>query len=585
MTAAALLHSPLAAALFTALAAAGSPATQTTSNGAAHLAVPAGSACTQTSFRIRADHAAPLDADTGWAAADGQAATVRVDQPFRLRLEVEAGPAETTAHYFELQYRRNGGEWTDVEAGDFPYPFNATPPVSTVSTPAYGNGAATGDLLGGSAAPFGGGAGVALDTLAPAWRGNGVHGEWEWALVVRAFADGAVQHADGDRFEFRMVDEKGCLATPAEPAAVTLEVPAGHIGGTFIETPGPIGPWQASNGDLYFMIEPAETFNVLMMLKSVNGGRSWREVDAANRPRTDDLEGFASTVHAGVVHMLHQTSDDVWHHAFRTSDVAGAPDTWVVRDERLASPVEPPTQVAAIAARGDGSLVAVYGQDAALELNLRSASGAWGTPQPIGHPGAGVVSGPMLATGTDDVVHLAYTVDGSAWYRQLDADGLLGEARELATGLPRGSDDAVGAILPLAWLPERHELVVVYRMADGTLWSRKVDSDGRFGTPAQVSTRRVVQGAIDSDQAGADAAVVGDVVRVLFIEQSTGSVYQVTRRADGGWEPEQRLHGDVQAQWVRGRPVRRADGSVVYGYVFDAGSDGGSGFNRYDEAE
>lgn len=584
MTAVALLHSPLAAALFTALAATTAPATHA-ATGAGYLHAPTGTACTQTSFRIRADHTAPLGADAGWAAAEGEAATVLADRPFRVRFELEAGPAEATARYFELQYRRNGGEWTDVEAGDFPYPFNETPPVSTVSTPAYGNGAAVVDLLGGSTAPFGGGAGVGLDTLAPAWRGAGVHGEWEWALVIRAFADEAVQHADGDRFEFRMVDEKGCLPVPAEPAAVTLEVPAGHIGGTFIETPGPIGPWQASNGDLYFMMEPAETFNVLMMLKSSDGGRTWREVDAANRPRTDDLEGFASTLHAGVVHMLHQTSDDVWHHAFRTSDDADAPDTWMVRDERLASPVEPPTQVAALAARGDGSLVAVYGQGATLEFNLRSAAGAWGTPQPIAHRGAQVVSGPMLATGADDTVHLAYTVDGSAWYRQVDADGRLGEARELATGLPQGSDDAVGAVLPLAWIPDREELVVVYRLADGTLWSRNVSGDGRFGEAVPVSARRVVQGAVDSDQAGADAVVVDGAVRVLFIEQASGHLYHVARGTDGRWGPERLLHGDVEAQWVRGQPVRRLNGRAVYGYVFDAGSDGGSGFNRYDEVE
>ena len=578
------VRTPLASALLAGLAAVAAPAAQ--ANPALQTVVaPTGAACTQTSFRIRADHGAPLNADTGWAASEGEAAAVRVDRPFRIRFEVEAGPHEATARYFELQYRRNGGEWIDVDAGDFPYPFNETPPVSTVSTPAYGNGAAIGDLLGGSRAAFGGGAGVALDTLAQAWRGNGVHGEWEWALVIRAFADGAVQHVDGDRFEFRMAGEKGCLDTPANLATVTLQVPPGHIGGTFIETPGPIGPWQASNGDLYFMMEPSETFNVLMMLKSSDGGQTWREVDAANRPLTDDLEGFASTTHAGIVHMLHQTSDDVWHHAFRTSDDADAPDTWMVRDERLASPVEPPTQVAALAARGDGSLVAVYGQGAKLELNIRSAAGTWATAQLIDHPGAEVISGPMLVTGRDELVHLAYTVDGAAWYRQVDADGKPGEAREVATGLPRGTDDAVGAILPLAYVPGSDSLVVIYRLANGELWSRRVDGDGSFSEPTRVSGRKVVQGAIDADQTGADVAVVDGAVRVLFIEQSTGHLYHVAATPDGGWAPETLVHGDVEAQWVRGTAVRRADGSVVYGYVFDAGSDGGSGFNRYAEVE
>jgi hypothetical protein len=41
----------------------------------------------------------------------------------------------------------------------------------------------------------------------------------------------------------------------------------------------------------------------------------------------------------------------------------------------------------------------------------------------------------------------------------------------------------------------------------------------------------------------------------------------------------------VTAQWVRGAVVGRGDGMRVYGFVYDAGSDGGSGMNRYAEVE
>jgi hypothetical protein len=37
----------------------------------------------------------------------------------------------------------------------------------------------------------------------------------------------------------------------------------------------------------------------------------------------------------------------------------------------------------------------------------------------------------------------------------------------------------------------------------------------------------------------------------------------------------------IDAQWVRGRIVRDASGAAVCGIVYDAGSDGGSGMNRY----
>ena len=67
-----------------------------------------------------------------------------------------------------------------------------TPRVSIVSCSAYENGAATTDLLKSSATNFRAGVGVSNSGYASSWTGEGRHGEFEWALVVRRFADGAV---------------------------------------------------------------------------------------------------------------------------------------------------------------------------------------------------------------------------------------------------------------------------------------------------------------------------------------------------------------------------------------------------------
>ena len=60
-------------------------------------------------------------------------------------------------------------------------------------------------------------------------------------------------------FELRMVDAGGAAFGGSRNPVLRLTIPPGHIGGTFVETPGRIGPWQAHNGDLYFIMEPAET--------------------------------------------------------------------------------------------------------------------------------------------------------------------------------------------------------------------------------------------------------------------------------------------------------------------------------------
>ena len=530
--------------------------------------------------RVRLDADAPLNADGGWGEADGLPVAVAADRPFRLRFEAAPPPGARLG----LQVRRNGGPWEPVEAHDFPYPERATPGVSIVSAAAYVHGAPTEDLLAGSALPFRPGAGVSLQARSPAWEGEtGTHGEWAFPVVVRRYADGAATNEPGDRFDFRLVDAEGRPVPGASEVSVSLEVSAGHLGGTFVETPGRIGPWQAANGDLYFIMEPAETDNVLMVVKSSDGGATWREVDGAGRPAADDLEGVGAALHAGTLHVLHQTSDHVWHHAFRLSGHPTAPDTWAFTDELVASPAEPPTQVASLAARPDGSLVAAYGGPETVLVKTRSPGGGWGEETALGpvDPGGPVESGPHLALGTDGAVHLAYTDQGgAAWYRRILPDGTPTPRIQITADLGTAESD-VGAMLPLVVL-ESGVVVVLYRTAEGYLWERRVQGDAA-SEPGRVSDLRVVQNAVDSEQAGADAIADGEAVHVLLIEEGTGHLYHAWSSEAGRWSPPQLVAGDVSAQWVRGMPVVGPDGRRAYGYVVDAGSGGGAGMNRYGE--
>lgn len=537
--------------------------------------------CALTAYRVRADFEAALDADRDWAGAVNENVTVTVDTPLRIRMELETRDGNTPLRRFWLQYRRNGGAWQDMPAADHPYPLGNTPPVSVVMNEEYGLEEPTGDLLAGSDLPFQAGVGIVGQATTPSWRGGAHHGEWEWPIVIRRFSDNAVFNEDGDTFELRMADTSG--ACTGRMPNLTLAVPAGHLGGTFVETPGPIGPWQASNGDLYFTIEPSETTNMMMMVKSSDGGRSWREVDGAHRPRTGDLEGVAAAFAGDTVHVLHQTSDDVWHHAFHTSDHPTRPDTWAIRDARLASPMEPPTQVAALAARTDGSLVAIYGGPEQIHVRIRSTQGQWSEETIIDADTGPRLSGPMAVRGAGDAVHLAYTGhDGTAWYRKLGADGTPGPREQISGAMGRSSSD-VGAVLPLVYLPDSDTVVIVYRTADGRLFERSSVAGAPLGAEVLVTDRIVLQNAVDADQTAADAIALDGTAHVIFIEKDSGHLHHTHRDRSGRWHPATRQQGDVEAQWVRGRAVRRADGTQVYGYVFDAGSNGGSGENRYGE--
>ena len=455
----------------------------------------------------------------------------------------------------------------------------STPGVSIVTADAYDDDAPTTDLLSASALPFQPGVGVSGAERADWASTAGTHTELEWPLVIRHLADGAVAHQEGDTFAFRMVDGDDAPMEGTPQPRVTLTIPPGHLGGTFVETPGRIGPWQASNGDLYFIMEPTETDNLFLMMKSTDQGRSWREVDAANRPGTGDLESVDGRLVDGTIHIIHQITEASLYHAFHTSDHPTAPDQWGVTDQ-VAATATAVAQLATLVVRSDGSMVTFYTGET-VRYAQRSPDGTWGS-ESILDPDLGVeTAGPQAVLGADDTVHLGYYgMDGTIWYRRLLPDGTLTPREPLASGA--GATRAeFGAVLPLVFIPGSNTVVVVYRLDDGTLWERRVTGDGAPTPPVQVTDRRVITDAVDAQQPAADVVVDGETVHLLFVEESSRSLFH-THDA-GGWQPPTLQVDGILGSWVRGTVYTRPDGLRVYGYVYDAGSFGGAGMNRFGE--
>lgn len=348
-------------------------------------------------------------------------------------LEFEAGMGIQTPSLHIGFYLPPGGsaEFRDIAiAGEA-----RSPRVSIVSCPSFGNGETTTNLLSASTTPFQPGVGVALAEQTPPWSGENTHSEYEWALVVRRFADRAITNEEGDSFEFRMAAADGKPLNAGPNPKLQLTIPPGHLGGTFVETPGRIGPWQAANGDLYFIMEPTETDNLFLMMKSADHGKTWEEVDGANRPKTNDLEAVEGRQIGDTIYILHQVTKSTHLHAFRTSDHPTRPDSWAFADE-LAAVADSMAQANSLVVRSDGSMVAFYvGQT--LHYNTRSSGGIWGE-QVIIDPDAPAAAGPKAVVGANDTVHVAYyRVDGTLWYRSLSTDGTL--VASTTTGLRRGN--------------------------------------------------------------------------------------------------------------------------------------------------
>jgi hypothetical protein len=492
-----------------------------------------------------------------------------------LDLEVELGAAIPPSP-FGFQVPANNA----VEFRNFAVAGEArTPRVSIVSCPAYEHGDETTNLLSGSSARFQPGAGISAAERTPSASAAASHAEFEWPIVIRRYADGAVTNEEGDTFELRMVDAGGAAFGESRNPVLRLAIPPGHVGGTFVETPGRIGPWQASNGDLYFIMEPAETDNLFMMIKSTDNGVTWREVDGAHRPETNDLESVDARQVRDTIHIIHQVTGSTRYHAFRTSDHATQPDTWGVRDQ-VAATAPSVAQAATLVVRSDGSMVAFYVADT-VHYNIRSPGGNWGSDTILDPGVAPKSAGPRAVLGANDTVHVAYYgMDGTIWYRRLLRDGTLTGRQQLASGLGITRAE-YGTVLPLVFIPRTNTVMIIYRQSDGRLWERRVVSDGPPTPAMQVTDRVVIQDAVDSQQPAADAVVDGETVRVLFVEQSSRSIFST--HDDSGWQPSTLSVDNVLGSWIRGNVYTRRDGKKVHGYIYDAGSEGGAGMNRFAE--
>ncbi len=536
-----------------------------------------------TAFRFRSDFDSRIDGDSGWNALVNEAPTQTVDTPFRLRFEIESDTS-TLRRQYSLQYRWNEGQWQYVEAHEFPYPSAATPPVSIVSCDAFFYGEAAGDLLSKSALPSASGAGISLAPTTPGWIPKYPHGEtaeFEWALVVRRWADGPELVKDGDQFSVRMVDNKG-LPLPGPQPEFTVNVPPRHLGGTFVETPARIGPFEDSLGHLYFIMEPTETDYCFMMLKSTDNGNSWFEVDPDNRPLANDLEGVGAVMSPeGIIHIVHQKGKDVYYHAFATADNPEYSDKWITDSYLIADTEKPPVQTAGIALRPDGSIVTVYGAGPRLQLRIREKSGTWLKPVSIDPGNPNGLTSPSLICRPDGFVDIAYkSTDGKGWCRQLLPDNTLTKPQEFADDLGTTENEAI-AILPLVYLDDPGTTFAVFRQSDGYLYGSLRSQNNTWEKPSRISDRTVVTNAVDSDQPGADVVVYGDKIYIVFISQDNRDIYFSTLTDFQTVPASTRIVPDINGSWVRGQILMHQPESPCYGIIYDAGSKGGSGYNKY----
>jgi hypothetical protein len=555
------------------------------------LAAAASASHAEVHFRIRSDDSQTLNADASWKAEVDANASMESQKKFRIRFEIEDAGARNQS--FKLQYNKNGIGWTDAEAYPDADPDNApsTPEVWVVTSAQYIDGDPTTDLLRRSAAPFVRGKGKETPVTGGI-RLQGRHTEVEFTIVIPTFHDGARQNKTADTFEFRLVrsDNTALSGASANPR-ITLTVPAGLIGGTYVESPNRIGPFKDGNGNVYAIIEPAETDNVFMVIKSADGGRTWTEQDGANRPDTNDLESVDAVLAGDELHIAHHEGDEVVYHVFRVSTHPENPDTYRVTDELIAGPITYEEQSVALEVLSGGRVRCFYARTAGRRGRIfyRTRDRRWGAEQSLDDQSNVDFYGVAAVRGASDKVHIVYYGDdGNVYHRSLSSSDVLSERESLTTEGGVSASERVPFMPPVYWEDSGDEKIMVgYRKArDGRVYTRIITNDGRPGIESVASDHAVNNDQAQSCQPTANLANDGSTVYLHYADASTEDIFRDVYTPATGWGADVEEQDGVEADLIRGVVFKHSagnGGAKVIGYLFDNGSDGYTGTVRYTE--
>jgi hypothetical protein len=553
----------------------------------------------QTAFRIRrTDNEGLNTAFDAGDPAENTNATIDAGVRFRVRFEVDETAGEGVNVTYKIQYNKNTTGWNDMRAID---DAGGTEPIEVTWSSQYADGDATTDLLTTAASTFEAGVGVEGNITSNTVSPDATHTELEYCIMMHGVYQNNAQNSDGDTFELRLIESDDTVFSSYTNPTITLNMPTGFMGGSYVETPGRIGPWRDGNGNLYVVLESSPGNRRLVVVKSTDGGDNWTIQDGANAPTETDIEAADSVQVGDTIHIAVQTGSDVTYHTFRTSDHATNPDTWGITDDAVASSLTAPSnQIVALEVRSDGDVVVFYthagGANTSLyyKIDPGGGGGGWGSEQTADAESSFDCTGVVAIRGESDKIHIFYKMLGASgpiYHRSLSsADSLSGrETVDSDTGTT-SPDDRVALCEAVYWDNSGvEEIMVVYKDADDKLYSVVVSDDGTPDSAKAASDNTVRFDQIGSDQPCATLCNNDSTAYIFYSDNASADIFRDEAENDGGWGTDVEEQDAVQCQWIRAMSFTHSagnGGATVVGYVWDFGgiaSAGETGQIRYDE--
>jgi hypothetical protein len=433
-------------------------------------------------------------------------------------------------------------------------------------------------------------------SVTAAWTEVSGPGEVSFANAGAASTT-ATLSAAGD-YVLRLTGSDGALSTTDDVLVKVAAgggqppptAPAGSIYGIEPEAQSHVPPYEDGNGNLYRVTEeyydPVPNHNTPMMMKSSDGGQTWAQVDAANRPTDRDLEGSWLLQAGTALIYVHTNGNRVTYSEFHTSDAAGTPDRWVVQNERgISGLLSDPRQWACAARTSDGRLWVFFADTTLngrfqLSYIRRDAPGSWTPKTRISTDTESLAGATCAVDPATDVTHVFYHdyAKKQVLYRSLSPDGTLSPAvRVDTTGTSTAERNYHAVANP-----------VVYSAGGSTVVT------AMFGSASGVRALSVVDGVIAPEQVvdpaapsispanigrntGSDGpvmhlAVDGSTLHAVWAVASTGDVWHSSRPHGGQWSTPTLLvdSGAGHVSWLYSK-VYPLGGQRVLGYTYDLG--------------
>jgi hypothetical protein len=332
--------------------------------------------------------------------------------------------------------------------------------------------------------------------------------------------------------------------------------------------------------------------------KSTDGGSTWAEQDAANRPGTDT--GSVGDLESGwtiwddndqILRFVWQRSF-VAYSAFRTSDASLSPDTWVANTRENVAAVTGSPQYASITKPTDQSYEWIFYNNSTTKPSYKQRNSAGNYGSQLDVDSAGQHPAAMLAAnGTD--TYIVYRKTNDLVFKKLTSGGTLDSSstRIDTNGLISGTPIAFAA-------PQTHgvggnQYMGVLFCNSSTAPRFVLVTNGTAGSEEVVDTDGVLQNPGDTTN---DASVMSLAVDksngtfyAVWVDTTTGDVRMRSRPHGGSWSSETTLYaasGSEEVQWVYATVLDRGAGNKKLAYTYDVGphldDEGDIQYNEFD---